>query len=122
MDKFLIEFNNISNNKYDYLRLKSVSANDEYNRLNIVFYVPYDIYFDKSKFSEEEKGEIFDICTKIIPEDINIKIDFDVIQVIPDTVKRFIAEYIRNQLEEDYATDQISIKEYMDPFTGNKNI
>ena len=25
MDKFLIEFNNISNNKYDYLRLKSVS-------------------------------------------------------------------------------------------------
>ena len=73
MDKFLIEFNNISNNKYDYLRLKSVSANDEYNRLNIVFYVPYDIYFDKSKFSEEEKGEIFDICTKIIPEDINIQ-------------------------------------------------
>ena len=40
-----------------------------------------------------------------------------------DTVgrnKKVIAEYIRNQLEEDYATDQISIKEYMDPFTGNK--
>ena len=41
-----------------------------------------------------------------------------------DTVgrnKKVIAEYIRNQLEEDYATDQISIKEYMDPFTGAKN-
>ena len=40
-----------------------------------------------------------------------------------DTVgrnKKVIAEYIRNQLEEDYATDQISIKEYMDPFTGNR--
>ena len=40
-----------------------------------------------------------------------------------DTVgrnKKVISEYIRNQLEEDYATDQISIKEYMDPFTGNK--
>ena len=40
-----------------------------------------------------------------------------------DTVgrnKKVIAEYIRNQLEKDYATDQISIKEYMDPFTGNK--
>lgn len=32
-----------------------------------------------------------------------------------------IAEHIRNQLEEDYAADQISIKEYVDPFTGDKN-
>ena len=41
-----------------------------------------------------------------------------------DTVgrnKKIIVEYIRNQLEEDYAADQISIKEYVDPFTGNKN-
>ena len=41
-----------------------------------------------------------------------------------DTVgrnKKIIAEYIRNQLEEDYAADQISIKEYADPFTGDKN-
>lgn len=41
-----------------------------------------------------------------------------------DTVgrnKRVIAEYIKNQLEEDFANDQISIKEYMDPFTGAKN-
>ena len=35
--------------------------------------------------------------------------------------ERIIQEYIRNQLEEDYAKDQISIKEYMDPFTGSKN-
>ena len=41
-----------------------------------------------------------------------------------DTVgrnKKIIAEHIRNQLEEDYAADQISIKEYVDPFTGDKN-
>ena len=40
-----------------------------------------------------------------------------------DTVgrnKKVIAEYIRNQLEEDYAAEQISIKEFVDPFTGNK--
>ena len=40
-----------------------------------------------------------------------------------DTVgknKKIIEEYIRNQLEEDYAGDQISMKEYMDPFTGSK--
>ncbi|MBR1531199.1 MAG: IS200/IS605 family transposase [Eubacterium sp.] len=41
-----------------------------------------------------------------------------------DTVgrnKRVIEEYIKNQLEDDYASDQISLKEYIDPFTGNKN-
>ena len=41
-----------------------------------------------------------------------------------DTVgknKRIISEYIRNQLEEDYASDQISINEFTDPFTGSKN-
>ena len=38
-----------------------------------------------------------------------------------DTVginKKQIQEYIRNQLQEDYASDQMSIKEYVDPFTG----
>ena len=41
-----------------------------------------------------------------------------------DTVwrnKKIISEYIRNQLEEDYASDQISMKEYLNPFTGSKN-
>ena len=32
-----------------------------------------------------------------------------------------IAEYIRNQLQEDIMNDQITIKEYVDPFTGSKN-
>jgi putative transposase len=31
-----------------------------------------------------------------------------------------IAEYIRTQLEEDIAEDQINIKEYIDPFSGKK--
>ena len=42
-----------------------------------------------------------------------------------DTVgrnKHAIEEYIRNQLQEDVAADQISLKVYLDPFTGSKNI
>ena len=42
-----------------------------------------------------------------------------------DTVgknKKIISEYIKNQLEDDYSTDQINVKEYTDPFTGNKNM
>lgn len=41
-----------------------------------------------------------------------------------DTVgrnKERIAEYIRNQLQEDATYEQISMKEYIDPFTGSKN-
>ena len=39
-----------------------------------------------------------------------------------DTVGRNeekIAEYVRNQLQEDIAEDQISMKEFIDPFTGS---
>ena len=32
-----------------------------------------------------------------------------------------IAEYVRNQLQEDIAEDQISMKEFIDPFTGSKD-
>jgi len=41
-----------------------------------------------------------------------------------DTVgrnKKQIQEYIKKQLEEDQFADQISLKEYTDPFTGSKN-
>ena len=39
-------------------------------------------------------------------------------------IKEYIQNQLQNQLKEDYYTDQISIKEYYDPFTGesvNKN-
>ena len=38
-----------------------------------------------------------------------------------DTVgrnKKAIENYIRNQLQQDYEDDQLSIKEFVDPFTG----
>ena len=41
-----------------------------------------------------------------------------------DTVgrnKEKIREYIRHQLDDDQMTDQISMKEYLDPFTGSQN-
>jgi len=35
--------------------------------------------------------------------------------------KEKIAECIRNQLQEDVAAEQLSFKEFIDPFTGGKN-
>ncbi len=40
-----------------------------------------------------------------------------------DTVgrnKKAIAEYIRNQLQEDISSDQMTMVEYVDPFTGKQ--
>ena len=40
-----------------------------------------------------------------------------------DTVgrnKKAIAEYIRNQLQEDISYEQMSLVEYVDPFTGEQ--
>ena len=34
--------------------------------------------------------------------------------------KKMIAEYIRNQLKEDMISDQLTIKEYIDPFKGKR--
>jgi len=35
--------------------------------------------------------------------------------------KKAIEEYIRHQLDEDVAYEQMTFKEYIDPFTGSKN-
>ncbi len=35
--------------------------------------------------------------------------------------KKQVQEYIKNQLQEDQIADQMSIKEYVDPFTGREN-
>ena len=40
-----------------------------------------------------------------------------------DTVgknEKMIKSYIQNQLEEDFASDQLTLKEFKDPFTGEK--
>ena len=42
-----------------------------------------------------------------------------------DTVgknKKNILEYIQNQLQQDQIADQLSLKEFVDPFTGSKEI
>jgi putative transposase len=36
--------------------------------------------------------------------------------------KKQIQEYIKRQLEEDQIADQMTLKEYVDPFTGSKNM
>ena len=40
--------------------------------------------------------------------------------ILSEKNKKAIEDYIRNQEQEDMIADQISLKEYMDPFKGSK--
>lgn len=54
---------------------------------------------------------------------VYIKFGADVTSQYVDTVgrnKKVIAEYIRNQLQEDISNDQMTMVEYIDPFTGKQ--
>lgn len=35
--------------------------------------------------------------------------------------RKIMEEYVKNQLAKDCANDQLTLKEYIDPFTGSKN-
>lgn len=88
---------------------------------------------ERNYYAERSKMKLYcDNCGHIfmqeeqtyVKEQIYIKFGANVTSQYVDTVgrnKKVIAEYIRNQLEEDYSKDQISVKEYMNPFTGSKN-
>ena len=56
------------------------------------------------------------IVNVIIAQKMHIKY----IQNAQNKNEKKIKEYIKNQLEEDYTKDQITLKEYVDPFTGNR--
>ena len=53
---------------------------------------------------------------------INMEIDIfdveDIMLIQSEKNAKKIEEYIRNQLKEDLEYDQMSMKEYIDPFTG----
>lgn len=54
---------------------------------------------------------------------VYIKFGADVTSQYVDTAgknTKKIAEYIQNQLKEDELHDQLTLKEYTDPFTGSK--
>lgn len=54
---------------------------------------------------------------------VYIKFGADVTSQYVDTAgknAKKIAEYIQNQLKEDQVADQLTIKEYVDPFTGSR--
>ena len=103
MDKFLIEFNKLTNDKYNYLRLDDVvkSVNEETNTvsLSITFVVPYDIYNDQEKFNSDVKAEIENATQSLMPKNVLCHFKYDKIMVIPQVIHKFVTDFIRDNYQ-----------------------
>ena len=107
----------------------------KYRRKVIYGQLKADIGYILRKLCEEKKVEIIEAeaCADHIHMLVSIPPHLSVAQFMGylkgsgyyvDTVgknKKAIEEYIRNQLMEDEMMDQMTMKEYVDPFTGSKN-
>ena len=97
---FLDNFNELTNNKYSFLRLGGVKYNEdtENNTLDveITFIVPYDIYNDLEKFNDEVKDDIENVTHNLMPEGVKYKIKYEKLKIAPQVVKRLVSGYIKD--------------------------
>lgn len=71
--------------------------------------------------SERSTIEVIIVEPMREPKLIQLEDDLKVMQqAVGQLLDMKIAEYVREQLQEDIASNQISLKEYIDPFTGEK--
>lgn len=103
MDKFLLEFNEKTNNKFSYLRIDEVVPvkNEETNTvsLSITFIVPYDLYNDPEKFNSDVKAEIENATIEMLPKNVLCHFKYDKIMVIPQVVTRLVTDFIRDNYQ-----------------------
>ncbi|MCR4875340.1 MAG: hypothetical protein K5923_06380 [Clostridia bacterium] len=99
MDKFLIEFNKATNDKFSYLRTEDVSMEENKNNntvsLHLTFIVPYDIYNDEEKFNNDIKAEIENGVQSIVPPNVVCHIKYAKVKIIPEVIQRYVTDYIR---------------------------
>lgn len=91
MDKFLVDFNKYTKNKYDYLRLKKVEFFEYEKSAKLYFLIPAEIYqnvFDNAIFSDLKK-----FCAKIAPS-YRCSFFFDQLVITDDIVKDYLLELL----------------------------
>ena len=81
MDKFLTEFNKVTENKFSYLRVDDIKTqkNEETKTvsLTITFVVPYEIYNDPEKFNNDIKAEIENAVISMFPSNVVFHFKYD---------------------------------------------
>ena len=78
--------------------------------------------YRRKVFYEDKRLEIREILRKLCEwkgvEIVEGEVCPDHIHMLVEIPPKMIEEYIQNQLKEDLEYDQMSLKEYIDPFTG----
>ena len=99
-----------------------------HTKWNCKYHIVFAPKYRRKIIYRELKQDIANILSMLCKrKEVNIieaEVCPDHIHMLVEIPPKMIEEYIQNQLKEDLEYDQMSLKEYIDPFTGepvNKN-
>ena len=99
-NKFWQSFNELSENKFSYLRLGNVDMDENPEKsivdVTITYIVPYEIYNDPEKFNSDIKAEIENLTIKLLPENVRCKIKYSQLQISDMVVKKLVNDFIKD--------------------------
>lgn len=110
---FLEKLNQLTQDKYNYLRIASHKLYEDGINFRLTFTIPYSIY-NSDDFNLESKAEIQKACEEIIPDSIKLHIEYNSLDLSEAVIKRFITDYIMSEysklLDGRYQLDKAEIK------------
>ncbi len=92
--EFLDEFNKLTNERFNYLRVSSVNIQKKPPKVIVNFLVPYDIL---DSYTDEDKKVIEDAVISLIPPSMQVEITYSKSFINDDIVKRYVMNYFKEK-------------------------
>lgn len=89
--RFLDAFNKLTNNKYDYLRVKNVVVDEKNGEVTVTFLAPYDKY---DEFLDDITKEYISVLVKQILDSDYLKVVFTKSYIDETVIKQYIRQYL----------------------------
>ena len=92
MQKFFEQFHALTERKYEYLRLQSLTLDPDRNVLDVVFAVPYEVY--KDAFDDRDKEAIERACKALLPSQFELRISYSRCVADEQIVRGYLHGYL----------------------------
>lgn len=93
--KFIKKFNELTNDKYNYLRLNLLELNQENMTIDITFVIPYEIF--KNSFTNEDEAIIFDVCKQLLSPSFIINVKYIKTVLCVEIVAKSVRDFFKNK-------------------------
>lgn len=93
--EFLEKFNKLTNNKYEYIRVKNVNIQKKPPVVEVNLLVPYEI-LDKF-LQDEDKSNIENAIVEILPKSMNVVVNYNKSYVDVDIVKKYVLDFFKEK-------------------------